>query len=96
MKFVSRKTYLATLALVVLLAVALVLACTVYAAHAVAEGTDAHCDCPICRLFSVVGTAWALTVALTVLLIGQSRHEDAEARTTQAETPALSFVKLNC
>lgn len=84
------------MALVVLLSAALVLACTVYAAHTVAEGEDAHCDCPICRLISVVGTAWVLTVALAAVLVNIRSRKDAKARQTQAQSPALSLVKLNC
>ena len=93
---VSRKTYLALVVLCCILAAALVLACTVYAAHTVAEGAEDHCDCPICRLFSVLGAAWILLVAVVALVAITVRKESDRARIAHTETPVLLFVKLNC
>ena len=70
------------------------MACTVYCVHTVDDGD--HCDCPICRLLSVVGAIWMLTIALIVTFTATVRREHAEERTTHAETPVALFVKLNC
>ena len=91
-----RKTHVATLALCCLLALALVLACTVYAAHTIEAEKEAHCDCPICRLFSVVGAIWVLSVALIAVLATSKKKDFVSKRETFAETPVLLFVKLNC
>ena len=83
------------MALCCLLAVGLVLVSTIYCTHAI-EGED-HCECPVCRVFSMVGVAYVLVLTVAVVAAACRRRRTAQRDAeTCADTPVLLAVKLNC